>query len=594
MPETRTLPSPAPAPASPAPGATPARRSGGLARWIPRNLSALQLVSLVLALAMAVLILFPLLMAVLTVLGVSGGSGFSDVWAAVADPRTLQAFGNTLLLVLLGGGIAVLVGALLAWLNERTDARIGWLAELLPLVSMFVPSLAASIGWVFLLDPDVGLLNMILRQIAGVFGADLATGPFSIYSWYGLTWAYAVFLVPFAYLAISNGLRSLDPALEEASIMSGASPLKTLIRVTLPSLKPALAGAALIVVVMGMALYSIPVVIGTPAHINTLPVMIVQDVTQTYPVNQAGAYGRSFLLLAVVIVALMAQRRFLGKQTAYATIGGKGGRATLTSLGPWKIVARLVMIGYILSAAVLPFLGLVFVSLQRFWSANVDFSTLSVQSYVDMFSRGILREGLTNSIVLAAVCATIVVAVALLLAYWIESHKGRGVLAVDGVLKIPAALPNIVFALALISAFGGPPFGWSGTALILVAAYVLMYYPQASVYASAAMQQIGSVLVEASTVSGASPGRTLRRILLPLMLPSLLAAWALTFVLMMGDITASAMLGSTRTPVVGFVMLDQWANGSYPTIAALGVTLTTLSTVVVLGVVLLRQRLRIQ
>ena len=76
------------------------------------------------------------------------------------------------------------------------------------------------------------------------------------------------------------------------------------------------------------------------------------------------------------------------------------------------------------------------------------------------------------------------------------------------------------------------------------------------------------------------------------MTPSLIAAWALIFVLMSGDITASAMLASTRTPVVGFVMLDQWGSGSYPTIAALGVTLTLVSTTVVLFALAVRHRLR--
>lgn len=93
-------------------------------------------------------------------------------------------------------------------------------------------------------------------------------------------------------------------------------------------------------------------------------------------------------------------------------------------------------------------------------------------------------------------------------------------------------------------------------------------------------------------MSGAKGGRTLRRILLPLMLPAVISGWALIFVLMSGDITASAMLASTRTPVVGFVMLDQWTSGSYPTIAAMGVTLTLISTFIVVIALALRERFR--
>jgi iron(III) transport system permease protein len=162
-----------------------------------------------------------------------------------------------------------------------------------------------------------------------------------------------------------------------------------------------------------------------------------------------------------------------------------------------------------------------------------------------------------------------------------------------GILKAPAAITHIVFAIALIIAFGGPPTNWTGTPVILIAAYMIMYFPQASFYTAASMQQIGRPLVEASAVSGAHDARTVRKVLTPLMAPGLIAAWALIFVLMFGDVTASAMLGSTSTPVVGFVMLDEWQSGTFPAIAALGVVMTVVSTVVVLAALRIRDRFRL-
>ena len=201
---------------------------------------------------------------------------------------------------------------------------------------------------------------------------ELSHGPLDLYSWYGLIWCYGVFLVPFAYLAIVNGLRSIDPALEEAAGLSGAGPLKTLLTVTLPSLKPALGGAVMLVIVMGMALFSIPVIIGTRAGIDVLPVLIVQDVTQAYPVDEVSALSRSLILLVVVLAAGLIQRRLVGasKAASFATIGGKASRSSVVALGRLRWPARFVMAGYVALAAVIPFLGLVLVSVQRFWHAT--------------------------------------------------------------------------------------------------------------------------------------------------------------------------------------------------------------------------------
>jgi iron(III) transport system permease protein len=561
------------------------------ARYVRVSLSPFRLVAAAAALALCFFVVYPLARAVFGL--ITGSQPGGGVVSSVTSAETLTALWHTALLVAAGGGIALLVGSVFAWLNERTDARIGWAAEILPLISMFVPSLAGAIGWVFLGDQQVGLLNTTLRGVLSRLGIDLATGPINIYSWYGLTFMYAVYLTPFAYLTIATGLQSLDPALEEASKVGGAGVLRTLRKVTLPSLKPAMGGAVLLVVTMGFALFSIPVIIGTRADISVLPVLIVQDVTQAYPPNVTSALGRSGLLLAIVLVAWLFQRRLVGTDQAYATIGGKPSRTSIVPLRAWRLPARVLMVGYLLIASVLPFLGLVLVSLQRFWSVTVNWDALTTANYRTLVGRGAVQQGLQDSLILGALCATAVVVFAVLVTHLVELRPTLATRVADGILKAPAAITHIVFAIALIIAFGGPPTNWTGTPVILIAAYMIMYFPQASFYTAASMQQIGRPLVEASAVSGAHDARTVRKVLTPLMAPGLIAAWALIFVLMFGDVTASAMLGSTSTPVVGFVMLDEWQSGTFPAIAALGVVMTVVSTVVVLAALRIRDRFRL-
>jgi iron(III) transport system permease protein len=160
----------------------------------------------------------------------------------------------------------------------------------------------------------------------------------------------------------------------------------------------------------------------------------------------------------------------------------------------------------------------------------------------------------------------------------------------DAVIKLPAAISSMVVAVGFILAFSGPPFNLNGTLLILLLAYVVIYLPQASVAADAASSQIGRELHEASRVSGAGTGRTFRRVSLPLMMPGLAAGWALLFVRMVGDLTASAMLAGNANPVVGFRILDIFQNGSYALLAALATVLTGINLLIVLAVMVVSRR----
>ena len=550
-----------------------------------RRFSSFQLVSWVAAAVVVAFIVYPVGRAFIGELGME----LPAVVGVLTSAKTLEVLRNAVVAVALGGGLAFLIGAVLAWINVRTDARMGWAAEALPLMPLFVPAIAGSIGWVFLATPEAGFLNHWLRKLLGLVGDDLETGPLDIFTWPGLVFVYALYLTPYAYLALSSGLQSLDPALEEAARVSGCGPVKTLFRVTLPNLKPAMGAAVLQLITIGFALFSVPVVIGTSAQIQVLPVSIVQAVTRKYPPDLITALSMSLILITIVVVAWSVERRIMAKGR-FARIGGRGARAALVSLGRWKLPARLLVLGYLGATSVLPFLALLLVSFQGFWTPQVDFGALSGDNYVDLWGRLAVRRGITNSLLLALLTATITTLLAALLAYL--SYRRRSFLGrlVDGVIKVPAAISHIVVGIAFLVAFAGPPFGWNGTLLLLVSTYVVIFLPQASFYANSAIQQIGPEMREAAEVSGARDWRVFLRVILPLMAPSLVAGWSLLFILSAGEINASAMLAGPGSPVVGQAILDLWTAGTFPLLASLSVVITVVSTAVVLTVLALGGR----
>lgn len=493
----------------------------------------------------------------------------------------LPMLGSTAVVLAVSTALAMVIAALFAWLSERTTARLGWLAGVLPVVSLLVPSIAGAIGWVLLASPKAGFLNVALRELGVPVVLD-------VFSWPGLILVYTLYLVPQVYLPVSAALADLDPALEEASRVSGRGPWRTLVTVTLPVVRPAIMSGALLALVYGIALFSVPLIIGTQARIDILSVEIVRMLTTEFPPRLPEAIVLSVVVLLVLGVAWTVNARVL-RGGRFATIGGRSAGDRRIALGRTAtIVARVGMIGYLLVAAVLPFGALVVVSLQGFWSGRLT-GPFSFENYADVFgAAGATFAGLRNSLVLGLLCATVGMAVALLLA-WRIGRGGGWARVLDMTTKLPGTLSHVVIAVALVAAFAGPPFALGGSLLLLVLAYLVLYLPQATLSAQAAFATVGRELTEASLVAGEGPAGTLRRISAPLMTRGLLAGWVFLFVLVVGDITASAILASTRTPVVGFVILGLFQNGTYPTLAALGAVITVVSSVVVLAALAIRR-----
>lgn len=553
-------------------------------RPVRRRRGLFEIISLVLAAGMAVLFLYPVVNVAVGAVFVDGRFSPDGFINALSSPELPGVLTNTVIVMVCAGTASVVIGTVFAWLNERTDARLGFLGTLLPLVPLMLPPVALSIGWFFLAQPSTGYLNVLIRTLSPWHDVD-GTGPLNIGTWPGLVWVYTLHLVPFAYLAVSAAFRNVDPALEEASRVSGSGLLRTLWKVSLPAVRPAIGAAFLLVSLSSIALYSIPTIIGTTARIEVLSVHIVRLVRLTFPSRIYEGVVLSFVMMAMLLVVWFIQQRLSGNGR-HSRIGGKATQATLVRLGPWKWVARVFMIGYLVAASLLPLAALLLVSLSPYWSTNISLDSLGFGNFVELWTRNVnARNALTTSLVLGLVGATLGMAIAAIMMTQAQNSSGGVRRFLEGVTKSPGAISNIIIGVAFLITYSGAPFHLYGTVLILLLAYLVIYLPQASVQASTAIQQIGPELMEASAMSGASRGRTFWRISFPLMLPGLAAGWAMLFVLMVGDLTASALLAGTRNPVVGFVILGIFENGALTQLAALAVIICVISSVVV-GLVL--------
>jgi len=550
--------------------------SRGLVSRPASRLDGFGVVVMVLLVSVALFLAFPLGTAVLRTLG-DAPQGLDAILDSIASGALPKVLAHTALVVLGGAAIATVAGAVLAFVNERTDGTLGAAGELLPLAPMIVPPIAGVIGWAILLDPSVGLVNHLLRGALGLVGIEATEGPLDIYTATGLVCVTGLYLVPYVYLIVAAGLRGVDPALDEASRVSGASPLRTMLRVTLPAVRPALLAAALMAVIAGIGLFSVPIVLGTAARMDVISVHVYRLFDQ-FPPQTATGLMLSGAMVVVVQCLLLAQR-WMMPGDRHSMIGGRGGRAGQIRLGRWRRPAQALAIAYLATTSVLPVCGLLIVSFQPFWTPLIDFAQFTLENYTFvLFENGPTSRAFVTSLGLGAATATAAVLIAAVLMFAARLRQGQVARAADVVMALPATLPHTVIGVAFLITFTPAPFKLYGTVLILFLAYLAMALPFAARAAASAASGIGTDVAEASRISGAGPGRTFVRILLPLALPGLMAGWIIVFIHTAGEVTASSLLGGARNPVIGRVMTELWIFGSFPQLAAMAIVVTAVTT----------------
>jgi iron(III) transport system permease protein len=569
-----TMPAVMQPPAGAVPAVAPRRR--------PR-IGPFRIFSLLLLLLTAALILYPLGTVVDRAFFDERSMGLAGIWTQLTRPAILKVFADTALVVGMSSTLALAIGSAFAWLIERTDARTGLASEFLPLMPLLVPQISGVIGWAIMLSPEAGLVNGWLRMAFRWFGMDLATGPFNIFSFTGLVCVMTLYLVPYVYLTVAAALQNLNPSLEEAARMCRAGPWKTLLRVTLPAVWPAIVNAGIIVAIFGISTFSVPIVIGTTAGIDLLSVRIYR-LLYNHPPRTDLAVVLAIAMMVFVQLALLVQV-LVTRSQRHAVVGGKGATHTRVRLGRWRWVARGAIGAYLLATAVLPVAALAIVSLQPFWTSKIDFAQFGWANYhFVLVENATTARALVNSIGLGIFGATLCMLGAAVLVLFARNASAGTQMVVDGVTALPATLPHTVVAVSIVLAFTGGVFNLYGTLTILLLANLVLVIPQAVRSARSALAQVGNDMVEAAQMSRASPFGVFRRIVVPLMLPGLMAGWVILFVQISGELTASALLSGTGNPVVGLVLLDLWENGSFPQLSAIALVMTVIDAVVVLAV----------
>jgi iron(III) transport system permease protein len=538
------------------------------------------------------LVLVPVAALLLTAFTEDTGMGFG-AWTldnfveAYGSARILRLFGNSLIYAAGTAAVTFVIGGFVAWAVERTDAPGGTLFHNLALLSFAIPGLLMAMAWIFVLSPNIGWVNAMLKSVFG-----FANAPLNIYTMGGMIWALSSHYFPLAYLALGPALRALDVRMEEAGLVSGGRYWQVLPKITLPLLRPAVLSALLLLFIMGLSSYEVPRLIGRPARIDVFTTEI-QGATTDTPPEFGVASALSLTLLVVCVVAVYFYRRATRHAEAFATITGKGYMPTRIELGGWRWPVAVAIGVIFLFALGLPLFTLAWQSFfrnlsQPFMGSHVP---ATLENYEFILRYPIFLDAVRTSVVVSAMAATVVVALTLVMAWLARRSASRFAWLLDALASLPIAIPSVIVGASILFTYLVIPAGVYDTIWILLIAYVTLYLPYGMRFASSGITQIHRELEEVAEVSGARIGQIFLRVLFPLILPFLLAAWIYVFVLSVRELGASVFLVGPGTNVLGTISLTMWEEGgSYGAVAALGVIQILPLLVIVAGLRWLEMR----
>ncbi len=503
-----------------------------------------------------------------------GTLSFSSYAAALGRSRNLQALLNSFYLGVAVTAIAIALGVPLALAVSRTNMPARGFTHVSVLAAFVMPNFLGAIAWILLAGPNAGWLNRLWSE---VLGTD--RGPFNIFSFWGLAFVIALYTYPLIYVFTKSALDLVSTELEDAASIHGAGKLRTLTRVTLPLVLPSIVGAAILIFLESVALYGTPALIAIPAGLNLATTQIVSFFEYPLKVEQAAAF--SMPILALTVVMLYLQRRLLARK-GFVSVSGKGGERRPFDVGAWKWV----LLGYSalvsLLTVVMPLIILVLASLSKAWGRGFSAGNLTFANFYNIFFEQLtVRSALVNTVTYSAVTALVCVAMGMCVAYATQRRITPFPTLIQFLALAPVAVPGLILAIGLYAAYAGPPFSLYGMGALVVVAFTTRFLPIAVTACGAGVRSLNPELEEAVRILGGGRLTALGKVVVPLLNKTLVGAFILVFVICTKELSTAVFLTGPASRVVSVLTLDLSEQGNYESLAAMGVVLVVIVTLVV-------------
>ena len=455
--------------------------------------------------------------------------------------------------------VSVPLGSVLAWLMIRTDLPGKKILGLLVTVPYMIPSWTKALAWLAMFRNSTSGANGFLAGLGIPVPDWLAYGPIAI------VLCMSMHYYAFSYIMVSGALRSINSELEEMGEIQGASKAQILRHITLPLILPSVLSATVMTISKSIGTYGVPANLGNRIGYYTLATKMRNFIDQG---PQAVGYSMSIVLVLLAAVIIFSNQRIVGVRKSYATVSGKGGRATLMPLGKAKKPLMAFLMVFLFLAMVVPFFVLIMETFQITTGAGYGLDNLTLYNWIGKSGQiakytnyeGIFRNpkffsAFWNTIRLTLIGSIITAICGQFLGY--ISSRGRGKWYGDlteQMVFVPYLMSGIAFSTMYFSMFSRPHFGGLmpslyGTFTLIVLTSVVKHFPFASKSGTANMLSISVELEEAADIAGASFWKRMSSIIVPLAKNGFISGFMLTFISIAKelDLVIIMMTPSTQT-----------------------------------------------
>lgn len=530
---------------------------------------------------LAYLVLVPLGILIISSLTPSGlpfdpGWTFTNYIIVYKDPQFWIMVWTTLKFAIGSMLGAMLLGVSLAWIVERTDLPHKNGLRLFLSLPMAIPPFLLAIGWSLLLSPRIGFINTLLQDWFG-----LENPPFNIYSLGGMIFVQALSLVPSTFLILSPAFRNMDPSLEEAAMTAGAGRIQLFTKIFIPLLAPSLLAAGIFMLMVGFLVFDVPGTLGMPVNIFVLSSRIVYLAT-----DSAGGMSAYHIIstiavffLFILLLQAMVYHRLTRNASRFVTVTGKNFRPRLFKLNGWKRPIQLLIFIYFAFATIFPLGILLWTSLTPWLMApSIEgLSLLSLNNHRAFFSNSLTITSLINSLVIGIVAATVVALLSVLTSWFVVRNGGKAGKFIDFLAFLPIAIPGTMIGVALVYVYlNMPALSIYGSIWIIIIAYITTYIPFGTRSTNSVMLQMHKELEEAARTSGASWGRVMQKVVLPLTLPAAMAVWIWVIAHCIRELSSALLLQGGNNQTLPVVLWNFWVGGEPNKAAAVGLWLVIL------------------
>ncbi len=513
-------------------------------------------------------------------LGVPGDFTLAHYVAAYSDSLTYQLLVNSFIFAAGSALLATILAATLAWIAVRTNAPFRRFFELTAIIPNIFPPVMLAVSWTVLLSPRVGLINLLLMDLFG-----LESAPLNIYSMSGMIFVEGLITAPLAFLIISAGLYSMDPALEESARVAGSGNMQVAWRITFPIIRPAVLAAATLNFVRAIESFDTPAIIALPARIEVFTTKIYREAIAAFPPNHnlAATYAVSLLVITLLFVYLY--RRLTIRSERYVTVTGRGYRPTIIDLGKWRYLASAIAGLILFLIVVLPFVVLLYASFVTYVHVpgKKTLGLLTLDHYWTNLVDSRTYRALKNSIFLAVIGATFCMLLASVTSYITAKTKAAGRGVIEGLTFIPWAFPGTALAIGLLWTYVYIPLPIYGSIWILMIGYITRFLPYGLRSMTSTIVQIHDELEDASKACGAGFLSTFRRILLPLMRPGFIAGWIILATIYLREFSTSVFLYSPGAEPIGPLLYHFYIDGNLGPMSSLAMIVSVISVVLIVA-----------